>query len=675
VSRWGITAAKRTALFYHVAVILRFLGTAAGKGWSALRDGRFPPPTLWMRHLRNHWSDLIDRPLESPELLRCKRALAGDCTAELERFLASGQQLALPTSDEPLVSILIVAYNRAELLLRCLRSLHAAAPFEVVIVDNGSTDRTRELLDRTSGARRIDGGANLGFPAAVNRAARVARGRHLLFLNHDAAPLSGSIDAALAALGEGVGAVGARLLLSDGSLQEAGSIIGRDGSCAGCGRGDKPDQPEHMFRRDVDYCSAAFLLTPRAIFEELGGFDEGYGPAYYEDVDYCVRLQKRGFRVVYDPDAVVAHFEFASSHSIAAKRMQAERRARFVAAHRDWLERPRARKNLRVLVIDDRVPHAHLGSGWPRAQAMVRALVDAGHQVTFFPLMFPDDDWAAVRGALPSTVEVMLGLGVSGLRRFLDERDFDRMIVSRPENLKTLRARARRWPPLVYDAEALFALRDGTDVRSEVELARGAHAVIAVSQAERGYFEGVAPAFMVGHALEARPTPASFAAREGILFVGAFHHDRSPNSEGMRWFMREVWPALKKEKIPLTVVGVRPPRLPDVQVLERVEDLTPLYDRARLFIAPVFAGAGLPYKIHHAAAHGVPVVATSLLARLLGWREELAIADQPQDFAARCLELYHDEQSWTRLRASALARVATDCSPRAFAESLSEALR
>ena len=138
---------------------------------------------------------------------------------------------------------------------------------------------------------------------------------------------------------ERVGAVGARLIDPDGRLQEAGSIVWRDGTCVGYGQGDDPDAPMYAFARDVDFCSAAFLLTPRTLFEQLGGFDTAYGPAYYEDVDYCARLWQAGYRVRYDPRVTVRHYESASSrsseHAISA---QLARRLLFVARHQEWLQ-------------------------------------------------------------------------------------------------------------------------------------------------------------------------------------------------------------------------------------------------------------------------------------------------------------------------------------------------
>jgi GT2 family glycosyltransferase len=160
---------------------------------------------------------------------------------------------------------------------------------DIIIVDNNSSDDTASLLDRLEGATIVRNSANMHFLKAANAGAREARGRYILFLNNDAQVHPGSIQAAIETLEKSgdIGAVGGKLILPDGSLQEAGSIVWRDGSCLGYGRGGDPFAPEYMFRRDVDYCSGAFLLTRRETFMRLGGFDEAYQPFYYEETDFA----------------------------------------------------------------------------------------------------------------------------------------------------------------------------------------------------------------------------------------------------------------------------------------------------------------------------------------------------------------------------------------------------
>jgi glycosyltransferase involved in cell wall biosynthesis len=151
--------------------------------------------------------------------------------------------------------------------------------------------------------------------------------------------------------------------------------------------------------------------------------------------------------------------------------------------------------------------------------------------------------------------------------------------------------------------------------------------------------------------------------------VGAFHGEDSPNSEAVRWFARELLPEIRRRlgPIPFTIVGSGGRALGGLEV----DDLTPLYDAARIFVAPTLRAAGLPYKVHHAAAHGLPVVCTPLLQSQLGWTDEVAAGD----FVASVCSLYDDAALWQRQRDAALARVASDCSPERFAAALREALR
>jgi len=361
-------------------------------------------------------------------------------------------RLRLPTSETPIVSILLVLFNQAELTFECLRALRLAldVPCEVILVDNASSDRTGELLDRIDGAKIVRNAENLHFLRGVNGGAELARGRHMLLLNNDTRLAAGSIAAAVERLDaeSDLGAVGGRIVLLDGTLQEAGSIIWRDGSCLGYGRGDDPWAPEHQFRRDVDYCSGAFLMVPRALFETLGRFDLRFAPAYYEETDLCMRIREAGFRVGYDPRICMSHFEFASSESSqAALDLQAAHQKVFVDRHaatldrghlpsgsRPLLARMRGEHRGRVLIVDDQIPYPHLGAGYPRALDIVRAAHQAGWFVTFYPASFPDADFAEAYRVLPPELEVAAERGRDGLVRFMREREgyYDSVLISRP---------------------------------------------------------------------------------------------------------------------------------------------------------------------------------------------------------------------------------------------------
>jgi GT2 family glycosyltransferase/SAM-dependent methyltransferase len=253
----------------------------------------------------------------------------------------------------PAVSIIIPCHNGVRLTQSCLAAVEATLSSslhgEVIVVDDASTDGTRAMLarwaKRNNHVRVLRNSRNIGFVRSCNRAAKAARGEMLVLLNNDTQPARGWLTALLRTFDDhpDAGAVGGKLVFPDGTLQEAGSLVFRDGSAANFGRGDRnPDHPLFNHVRQVDYCSAALLATPRRLFLELGGFDSCYVPAYYEDTDYCFKLRDKGYRVYYQPAARVIHHEGASCGkdlTQGAKRHQTVNREKFRDRWKTALER------------------------------------------------------------------------------------------------------------------------------------------------------------------------------------------------------------------------------------------------------------------------------------------------------------------------------------------------
>jgi glycosyltransferase involved in cell wall biosynthesis len=368
----------------------------------------------------------------------------------------------------------------------------------------------------------------------------------------------------------------------------------------------------------------------------------------------------------------------------------------------------RATGRRRVLLVDH-VPAAILGAGSPRAAEFQRAIVEAGARLTLLPARDPIDATVA-RPVLPGR-ELALGYGVAGIGRFLAERRdrFDVIIVSRPNNMAAFRLVADQRPDLigraavVYDAEALFAEREALRLRvlgrplsaaeselrtcDEIRLARGCRIVLAVSEAIAELFRaaGQPDVRVLGHAVAPQAAGESFSERDDILFVGPTYGDDTPNTDSVVWFVDNVLPRVRQglgRDIPLVFVGISRAgaiaRRGDgrLKMHGAVPDLTSIYARARLFVAPTRFASGLPIKVLDAAAHGVPVVLTPLLAGQLGWRheQEVLVAETAEEFAAACLRLYSDRALWERLQAAALRRVAADCDPRRFDRTVSQML-
>jgi GT2 family glycosyltransferase/glycosyltransferase involved in cell wall biosynthesis len=669
-----------------------------------------------------------DAAAEPPETLGhadidFKAAYSRQAMQHFADFLKKGVPLALPSSESPKkVSIVLVFYNQAHLSLLCLQSIVKHADnVEVIIVDNNSTDETNQLLDLIEGAAIIRNDENRGFVKAVNQAVNLANGEQILLLNNDASLEKDAITIASATLdsADDIGAVGGKILLLDGSLQEAGSLIWRDGSCLGYGRGDDPNKPEYKFRRDVDYCSGAFLLFSKQDFDALAGFDEDFAPAYYEESDFCVRLRKAGKRIVYEPRAVITHFEFASTGGMnKASELQQEHRKLFCEKHEEFLaqlfdNQQHSQLEARspagvetVLMIDDRVPYPSMGSGYPRSCHIVHELMARPMRVTFYPLQFPHDDWLDIYTEIGVDVEVMLDHGRERLQQFLEERAgfYDYILISRDHNMTFFNTAAILEPAIaektqvIYDAEALIAPREimqrrlqGEDVsetelnravKEEIQKARLADAVIAVSEAEADSFRriGNKQTVVAGHAISARRGDKGFEARRDMLFVGALREDESPNVDSLLWFIENSLPAIvaSEPDAKLIVVGENTaPALESIKqdhvvFMGRQASIEEFYDNCRVFIAPTRFAAGIPHKVHEAAANGIPSVVTPLLAGQLNWRDEteLLVAESGDEFARQCLRLYQDGSLWQAVQDGGSAAVARDCSEQGFRDSL-----
>jgi GT2 family glycosyltransferase len=383
------------------------------------------------------------------------REIATDqASVRLREFLRAGDWLHLPRPGRPRLSILLVLYNRAELTLACLRSLQPhlrEADAEIVLVDNASGDETPALLDQLHGPTVIRNDENRGFPVAVNQAAAAATGEFLLLLNNDTEVLGDSLGVALRFLSEhpGVGAVGGQLLLLDDTLQEAGCTVWREGHVLQYGRGDPPAAPEYQFCRDVDYCSAAFLMTRRDLFRQLGGLDIDFSPGYFEDADYGIRLWRGGWRVVYVPEITVRHHENASSTCRQhLQRIYHRNHALFTHKHADWLpwKRPAPRTaplwarsshddRFRILVLPIRG-----SSGSDTLLHRLRALYCF---VTVYPIDIAQQGSPGPMAKYPRDVEVLEGGRLDTLPGLLAQRHgyYDCILASDPEVLEQI----RRW--------------------------------------------------------------------------------------------------------------------------------------------------------------------------------------------------------------------------------------
>ncbi|WP_159017381.1 glycosyltransferase [Cognatiluteimonas profundi] len=602
----------------------------------------------------------------------------------------------------PDVSIVVPVYNQLPFTLACIDALlnhDSRYSFEVLVGDDGSTDATAEALSvAIPGVRHIRHASNLGFVRNCNETARQASGRYVLFLNNDTQVLPHWLDELIDVLeaDPGIGLAGSKLIYADGLLQECGAIVWRDGSAWNHGRLADPRRPEFCYLRDADYVSGASIALRRSLWEELGGFDELFVPAYAEDADLAFRVRDRGLRTVVQPLSQVIHFEGITSGTdlgTGAKAYQVDnlkklkvRWAHVLATHRDNADQPELEKERavgkRALFIDHCTPTPNEDAGSVVATEVMRIFADCGYKVTFIP----EDNFAHVGAPTADLqrrgIEAIYHPAYSRMATFLAQRKdrFDVIFLHRfgvgKAHLEALR---RNYP----DAKIIFLNADMHHVREmreaelsgdgeakagalrtrelELKVAAQADVTLVHSDYERDLLQRELPGanvvlFPLVHDPLDEVPPLS--ARDGVCFVGGFRHP--PNADGIRWFVETAWP-LVLAQVPdaqLYIVGSHMP--PEVRALGEVagvrsigfvEDLDPFMARRRITVAPLRYGAGAKGKVAGSLAQGVPVVCTPIAAE--GMQLEpganVLVGTTPEELARHVVELLASDDEWRRL--------------------------
>ena len=624
---------------------------------------------------------------------------------------ASARGIRLPRPEHPDISVVIPVHGKCHLTLRCLKSLNDIRDersFEVILMDDASTDESARVLPDIPGIRYLRNDQNQGFLRSCNRGAAHARGRYILLLNNDAMLEDGAIDALANTFDvhHNVGLVGAKLYFEDGSLQEAGGIVWSDGSAMNFGRGDDPRKPEYNYVRDADYCSGAAIMVPAALWRRLDGFDTYYERAYYEDTDLAFRVRQAGHRVLYQPFAKVVHSEGATSGtdpSSGEKRFQEENRLRFLKRwqqalaldHYDPSTSPQVAKERgaagRVLVIDWAMPMPDHDSGSVDTFNLIRMLNRMGMKITFAghrDLAYHGKYTDALQ---KQGAEVLYAPYCNSLQAYLKERghDLDHVIVHRVGVFKDLESQLKKLCPnarIIFNTVDLHHIREARQAESEnsdvlrrkaeatkkmeLALVRKAEATIVVSETEEALLNKTAPGVSVFHLPLIREAPGAgdvpFEKRSGIAFLGNYLHP--PNLDAITHFVHHVWPDVRTA-IPhaelLVAGGQMPPdvaqldEIEGVQVLGHVPDLLDFFNRIRLSIAPLRYGAGAKGKVISSLCHGVPVVASPIAAEGIDVKHgrDILIAGSQAEWIGHLKSAYCNADLWTGLSQEGVAAV------------------
>jgi GT2 family glycosyltransferase len=225
------------------------------------------------------------------------------------RACSSTLEVAMSSS-----SVIIPVFNCANLTERSLETVLASEPLEVVVVDDASTDQTAEMLGSYGGRIKVvRHEQNLGFGPSCNDGALAAHGERLVFLNNDTIPRPGWLSAleCYATQHPQAGAVGAKLLYPDNTIQHAGVVICQDGYPRHLYTGFPADHPAVNRSRRFQIVTGACMLIRREVFEDARGFDTAFRNGF-EDVDLCLRLGRSGYEIHYCAESEVTHLESVS---------------------------------------------------------------------------------------------------------------------------------------------------------------------------------------------------------------------------------------------------------------------------------------------------------------------------------------------------------------------------
>ena len=439
-------------------------------------------------------------------------------------------------------------------------------------------------------------------------------------------------------------------------------------------------------------------MLSRKLWEDIGGFDERYAPAYCEDSDLAFEVRKRGLRVVYQPLSVVTHFEGVSNgtdvNGTGLKRYQVENNKKLqekwseefknqydnVGVPNAFRARERSRGKKVILFVDHYVPTFDKDAGSKTTFQYIKMFIERGYVVKFLPDNFAKSEpYTSILEQMG--VEVLYGnemrtnifewiennqanIDIAYLNRphiatkyidFIKEKT-DIKVIYYGHDLHFLRE--RREYELTGDVERKNASAYWKSM--ELDLMRKASISYYPSNVEVDYI----------HTFDKKINAKAITAyvfekfgnidynpdiREGVLFVGGFSHP--PNADALKYFLGNMWDEIYAQiKAPFYIVGSN--ATDEIKALHNEakgiifkgfvseEELKELYEKVRLVVVPLRYGAGVKGKVIEALYYNDPVITTSVGAEGIdNSYNQMLVADEPGDFVEKCVNLYNDKEA------------------------------
>lgn len=597
----------------------------------------------------------------------------------------------------PLVSIIIPVYNQFDYTYKCLKSIlenTSDIDYEIIIADDVSSDETINITSYVKNIKVVRNEKNLGFLLNCNSAVKLAKGKYIHLLNNDTQVqerwLSSLIE--LIESNDNIGMVGSKLVYPDGRQQEAGGIIWNDASGWNFGRLDDPTKPEYNYVKEVDYISGASIMLSKKLWDKIGGFDERYVPAYFEDSDLAFEVRKHGYNVMFQPKSVVVHFEGISHGTdtgTGIKAYQVKNREKFIEKWKNELEknhfpnaenvflaRDRSRNKKHILIIDHYVPHFDQDAGSRTVFAYLKLFISENYSVKFIgDNFFPHQPYTEELEKLG--IEILYGNWYSNnWQNWIEEQGkyFDYIFMNRPHisekyiDIMKKETNAK----IIYYGHDLHYLRDtreylltnDKDKLKDAQIWRDREFNL-MRKADISFYPSdieVEEILNIEKEINVKSIPAylfeNFNNKKRIIkdtkdlmFVGGFGH--TPNIDAILWFVNTIWSKLKKDlpELKLYIIGSKPTQeiknlsSNDIIVTGFIsdEELFNYYKECRIAIVPLRYGAGIKGKVVEALYEQIPIITTNIGAEgLVNAENYMLIEDEAEDFKNKILEMYNN---------------------------------
>lgn len=592
------------------------------------------------------------------------------------------------------VSIIIPVHNQLAFTLACVAAVlksQIKASFEILIADDASTDATSVAFTNLHPSiRLIRQDSNLGFLGNCNEAAKQAQGEYILFLNNDTLVLPGWLDAMIKLFNDhtDAGLVGAKLLNADGTLQEAGGIIWKDGSGWNYGRNDNPEKSEYNYVREVDYCSGACIIIEKNLWNQLEGFDPLFSPAYCEDSDLAFRVRAAGRKVYYQPKSEVIHLEGRShgkdvtqgvkAYQVENNKKLFQRWKHILSTHaipgKDvFKQRDRGLQKKTILIIDHYIPQYDRDAGSKTIWSYINFFVKKGFNVKFL-----GDSFLTIEPYYTELQQMGVEILCNGFRnqqwkKWLEENGkyIDYVFLSRAhiavKYISFLKKKTKA-KLLFYGHDLLsrtflnkYHLSNDTTAlvnskkwkKWEDRIINEVDVAYYPSQVEINFLKKCYP----HQAIKLLP-PYVLSPQENklleknafngkLLFVGGFRH--LPNVEAMLWFMEKIWPPLKNmfPEVTLTIAG----SYPSEEILQLANDnvfvtgfvhdkeLVELYRTHDIVVVPLLTGGGIKNKVVEALWYEKPILTTPIGAEGIPDIQNYVSIAEPDKFFSKLREM------------------------------------